>query len=82
MSGMQHYKACRQDGLPVKLYMQQAMWPHLAPLMLAAFNEAFAALADQAPLADFLLGGAGAGAQAGEAQGLSQGVQAHHPARH
>jgi hypothetical protein len=53
---MQGNKAPGQDGLPVEMYMQQAMRPLLAPLMLAAFNEAFAAMPEQAPLAEFLLG--------------------------
>jgi hypothetical protein len=56
LSSMQRNKAPGQDGLPVELYVQQAMWPLLAPLMLAAFNEAFAAVQEQAPLAEFLLG--------------------------
>jgi hypothetical protein len=56
LSSMQRNKAPGRDGLPVELYMQQAMWPLLAPLMLAAFNEAFAAVQEQAPLAEFLMG--------------------------
>jgi hypothetical protein len=50
LSSMQRDKAPGQDGLPVELYMQQAMWPLLAPLMLAAFDEAFAAVQKQAPM--------------------------------
>lgn len=55
LRNMQRNKAPGQDGLPVELYMQQDMWPQLGPLMLAAFNEAFAAVTEQAPLQHFLM---------------------------
>ena len=52
----QRNKAPGADGLPIELYLDKDLWPLLGPCLLAAFNEAFAAVGEAAPLARFLEG--------------------------